>query len=204
MLSGAARGLEASETYDSLPAASLEPGIAKHTYTRTRTVAETSSKPFPFSAQPMPLHPPLHPPIYAAVKSFARQTTAHNSLRQLAEMPSLAGLKSRAHLASFARLEDGAFCRVISASLWAPPRPRQVVQAGASYGQLHAALPLAARVPFSFASPNTCSSHYCGPALGGRHAADGLRAGVLVRYGIFHATADLAEYSSVVEGQRGI
>lgn len=52
---------------------------------------------------------------------FCSQT--QSSLRQLVEMPSLAGPKSRAHLASFARLDDGAFCRVILASfkLWAPP-----------------------------------------------------------------------------------
>lgn len=82
-----------------------------------------------------------------------------SSLRQSVEMPSLAGPKSRAHLASFARLDDGAFCRVISASfkLWAPPtyasREEQSCTqtsgaAGAWYGQLAPALPLAARVPF--------------------------------------------------------
>ena len=46
--------------------------------------------------------------------SFALDTL--HSLRQLGEMPSLAGPKSRAHLASFTRLDDGAFCRVISAA----------------------------------------------------------------------------------------
>jgi hypothetical protein len=51
--------------------------------------------------------------------------TPHFSLRQLAEMPSLAGPKSRAQLASFTRLDDGAFCRVISASLWAPLRQQR-------------------------------------------------------------------------------
>ena len=50
-------------------------------------------------------------------------STHFSSLRQLAEMPSLAGPISRAQLASFTRLDDGAFCRVISASLWAPPTP---------------------------------------------------------------------------------
>ena len=45
-------------------------------------------------------------------------------------MPSLAGPKSRAQLASFTRLDDGAFCRVISASLWAPPTPSKQATPG--------------------------------------------------------------------------
>lgn len=68
---------------------------------------------------PLPL---ICPRLHGRVSGeFCSRHTS--SLRQLVEMPSLAGPKSRAHLASFARLDDGAFCRVISASfkLWAPP-----------------------------------------------------------------------------------
>ena len=127
-------------------------------------------------------------------------------------MPSLAGPKSRAHLASFARLDDGAFCRVISASfkLWAPPtyasREEQSCTqtsgaAGAWYGQLAPALPLAARVPFF--SPHHHTEHLFPPIVldtGTRtHGLlrYALRAGVLVRLISHHATADLA--GAVVE-----
>ena len=179
------RGLEASETYNSLPAASPLAGTSKlEAHTRaTRTVAEKrlNHPPFPF--------PPNQCLSISAVTSTSHSSHVHVftagsrhslscSLRQLAEMPSLAGPKSRAQLASFTRLDDGAFCRVISASLWAPPTPskqatpgqpaapKQVVQLALRVVSWHLLChwPLASLFSFSLASPNTCSSHCAGQA----------------------------------------
>ena len=109
-------------------------------------------------------------------------STHFSSLRQLAEMPSLAGPISRAQLASFTRLDDGAFCRVISASLWAPPTPvatpgqpaapKQVVQLALRTVSWHLLChwPLVCLF-FSLASPNTCSSHCARQARTHGHGA---------------------------------
>jgi hypothetical protein len=154
------RGLEASETYDSLPAASPRAGTAKHeAHTRaTRKAAEKRLNHPPFPCPPdqclsvsVVMSFSLSSHIYVFTAAGSRHTS---SLRQLGEMPSLAGPKSRAQLASFTRLDDGAFCRVISASLWAPHDASCTTCLGAagasaaSYGQLAPVLPLAARVSF--------------------------------------------------------
>lgn len=100
--------------------------------TRSMPVVQQTIIPL-FPLRPMPLHIrhelPLTLPLPPISTTSSRPcvrgvpSTHFSSLRQLGEMPSLAGLKSRAQLASFTRLDDGAFCRVISASLWAPPTP---------------------------------------------------------------------------------